>query len=300
MNNLQALVIGVRPPTLLLGISPVLLGSALGLKWHLETGKDLGLLNGLMFFAALLVVVLLQSAANLVNDVKDAESGVDNEGRVGPLRVVQAGLLNKNVAKQAYKAMLFAGVAIGFILATYGGLELIGLALASALAAYLYTGGPKPLSHLGLGEVVALLFFGPVAVLGSAYLQSLTWQWSDFVWSMGPGFLAAAVMAINNLRDRRGDKQVGKFTLAVALSDRQGELLPMFFISMSMLVFIAYAVVQDIWILGLATSILMIKILDLLIRPLLFPKADLLNKALKSTSMFVVLYCILYSILVLL
>ena len=205
MNTWKAILIGVRPPTLLLGISPVLLGTALGFREVLGSGQALSWLNDVMFLAAISVVLVLQSPANLVNDVKDAESGVDNEGRVGPLRVVQAGLLSAEKAKKAYQIMLLMGVVIGCILSVYGGPSMIALALVCALAAYAYTGGPKPLSHLGLGELVALLFFGPVAVLGTAYLQSLSWQWSDLIWSLGPGFLAAAVMAINNLRDRRGD-----------------------------------------------------------------------------------------------
>ena len=285
----------MRPPTLLLGISPVLLGTALGFREVLGSGQALSWLNAVMFLAAISVVILLQSAANLVNDVKDAESGVDNEGRVGPLRVVQAGLLSAEKAKKAYQIMLLMGVVIGCILSVYGGPSMIALALVCALAAYAYTGGPKPLSHLGLGELVALLFFGPVAVLGTAYLQSLSWQWSDLIWSLGPGFLAAAVMAINNLRDRRGDAELGKKTLAVKLSDEQGERLPLVFIGLSLFLFLAYALSRDVYLLGLGASAIMFKIVQAQIQPLIFPKADKLNQALKMTSVFVVLYCVMYS-----
>ena len=97
-------------------------------------------------------------------------------------------------------------------------------------------------------------------------------------------------------RDRRGDKEQGKKTLAVKLGDRGGELLPMLFISASILLFLAYALHRDVYLLGLVASIIMIKIVHSFIRPLIFPRAVLLNKALKSTSVFVVLYCLLYSI----
>ena len=300
MKQWQALLIGTRPPTLLLGISPVLLGSALGASQILSRGESIEAINIVVFALAIVSVVLMQSAANLVNDVKDAETGVDDEGRKGPLRMVQAGLLPKKLAVKAYRVMLGVSVLLGLGLSFYGGMAMIVLAALCSLVAYLYTGGPKPLSHLGLGEIVALVFFGPVAVLGSAYLQSLTWQWQDLFWSLGPGFLAAAVMAINNLRDRRGDSRVGKLTLAVKLSDRWGQQLPWLLIVMSLVVFLSYSLWNNVWVGGLAISFVFLQLLRKFIQPLLFPKAELLNQALKKTSMFVAVYCVFYAIVVML
>ena len=300
MNQWQALLIGTRPPTLLLGISPVLLGSALGVSQILGQGDSIKPSNIVVFVLAIVSVVLMQSAANLVNDVKDAETGVDGEGRKGPLRMVQAGLLSRDFAVKAYRVMLGVSVLLGLGLSFYGGKTTIILAVICSLVAYLYTGGPKPLSHLGLGEIVALIFFGPVAVLGSAYLQSLTWQWQDLFWSLGPGFLAAAVMAINNLRDRRGDSKVGKLTLAVKLSDKWGQQLPWLLIMMSLIVFLSYSLWNNVWVGGLAISFIFLQLLRKFVQPLLFPKADLLNQALKKTSLFVAVYCLLYAIVVML
>ncbi|SME93576.1 1,4-dihydroxy-2-naphthoate octaprenyltransferase [Pseudobacteriovorax antillogorgiicola] len=300
MTYWQVLWMGIRPATLLLGVSPVILGSALGYQHLIEQGQNPSWINGLTFLAALAVVVLMQSAANLVNDAEDAASGVDNDARRGPLRVVQAGLMSQRKAKDAYQAMLGLAVFIGLLLTIHGGWSVLAVAIVSAAVAYLYTGGPKPLSHLGLGEVVAIVFFGPVAVLGSAYLQSLTWQWSDLLWSMGPGLLAGAVMAINNLRDRRGDERTGKRTLAIQLGDRLGQHLPWYLVLASVAVFFAYALWNQIWLVGLILSFVMLRLLRASLKPLIFPRADLLNKALKLTSIFVAVYCAVYALVVVL
>lgn len=295
MSPAQAILLGIRPPTLLLGISPVLLGSALGYRYlveHLQGNPNLT--NIMSFVAALLLALLLQAGANLVNDVKDAESGVDTEERLGPKRMVQSGLLKAATARKAYRWMFMGAVAIGLLLAFSGGWPVVVLPLICAAVAYLYTGGPKPLSHLGLGEFVALMFFGPVAVLGSAYLQSSHWQFADLLWASGPGFLAAAVMAINNLRDRRGDLQSGKYTLAVRFGDPFGEKLPWQLIRISLGIFVLYCVVNSNWVQGLLLAALLLLLSQRYVRPLLFPRADLLNKALKATSLFVVVYCLAY------
>ena len=144
-----------------------------------------------------------------------------------------------------------------------------------------------------------MVFFGPVAVLGSAYLQSKAWQWSDFLWSLGPGLLAAAVMSINNLRDRRGDKRQGKKTLAVLLSDRVGQGMPWVFIQLSMVIFLLHSIASKRWIIGLILSAAMLRLLQQQLKPLIFPESRKLNRALKYTSMFVGIYCLSYVLVIL-
>lgn len=293
-STLKAIIIGSRPPTLLLGISPVLLGTALGYR----VGD--GSFNGLTFALAMIAVVLMQSAANLINDVKDAETGVDTEHRIGPTRVVAAGLLSKEIATWTYRIMLAAALSIGVALIGYGGGELFLLALASCLGAYLYTGGPFPLSHYALGELAALIFFGPVAILGSAYLQSLVWSFDKIIVALGPGFLAASVMAINNLRDRETDRYSSKITLALISPRWLGHQLPWIFILSSLFCLLSFAELHQHRMPGFIIFIILWLTAFIFIKPLIREKSVRLNEALKKTSGFVVLYCLLFSYLVLL
>jgi 1,4-dihydroxy-2-naphthoate octaprenyltransferase len=88
------------------------------------------------------------------------------------------------------------------------------------LGAWFYTGGARPYGYRGFGEIAVFVFFGPVAVLGTALTQQGGPPGAPaIVGAVGVGLLACAVLVVNNLRDITGDEAVGKRTLAVALGD---------------------------------------------------------------------------------
>src|SRR5438874_11819410 len=89
------------------------------------------------------------------------------------------------------------------------------VAAASIASGLLYTAGKKPLAYLGLGELFVFIFFGPVAVSGTYYVQTLDFNMAVLVAGCAPGLLSCAILAINNLRDVEGDLKAGKMTLAV-------------------------------------------------------------------------------------
>ena len=92
-------------------------------------------------------------------------------------------------------------------------------------AAWGYTGGASPYGYRGLGEVSVFVFFGLVAVLGTTYVQAERLTWPALAGGVACGALACAILVTNNLRDRPGDEQSGKRTLAVVLGDRRTRLL---------------------------------------------------------------------------
>lgn len=229
-DRLKYLILAMRPATLMVGLSPVFLGSFLGMRAVLDRGKDLNGIHFLLVLLAVLLVILMQSAANLVNDVKDYEKGADGEDRVGPTRVVSSGLLAKETVVFTYRLFFALALLISAGLAFYGGVQTIVLGLLCCVFAFLYTGGPFPLAYIGLGELVAFIFFGPIAVGGSAFLQTLTWDPFAIIAGFAPGFLAAAVMGVNNYRDRQSDLSVGKKTLATRLSPELAMTIPWGFV----------------------------------------------------------------------
>jgi 1,4-dihydroxy-2-naphthoate octaprenyltransferase len=81
--------------------------------------------------------------------------------------------------------------------------------------AWMYTGGPFPLAYHGLGEVFAFIFFGVIAVSGTYYAHAGRWSADAFIGSIGPGLLAANILAVNNMRDIYTDAIANKRTLAV-------------------------------------------------------------------------------------
>ncbi len=96
---------------------------------------------------------------------------------------------------------------------------LVAVGAACVAAAWFYTGGPRPYGYRGLGEVFVFLFFGVVAVAGTAYVQMRELSWLGLAASVPAGLLACALLMVNNLRDIRTDLTAGKRTLAVMLGD---------------------------------------------------------------------------------
>jgi 1,4-dihydroxy-2-naphthoate octaprenyltransferase len=206
---LSAWLLAVRPKTLPAAISPVLVGCAVA--W-VEGGFDL-----VAALAAFAVALLLQIGANLANDVADFRSGADTQDRLGPLRVTQGGLIPPRQMVMATAAVLIAAAVPGLYLVWRGGLVLAVLGLLAIAAAVTYTAGPKPFGYLGLGELFVFIFFGPVAVAGTAFVMTHHITRLALLASIPMGCLVTAILVVNNLRDIETDRMAGKRTLAVRI-----------------------------------------------------------------------------------
>jgi 1,4-dihydroxy-2-naphthoate polyprenyltransferase len=211
---------GARPRTLPAAVVPVLVGTACAV------GERPGGLVWWRALAALVVALAIQVATNFANDYSDGKRGTDDPGRrVGPVRLVGWGIKPAAAVKRA--ALLSFGVAgiAGLALAAAVGWELLVVGALSFAAGWFYTGGPKPYGYLGLGELFVFAFFGVVATTGSSYVQVEEVQGLALAASVPVGFLATALLVINNLRDIPGDTISGKRTLAVRLGDRRTRFL---------------------------------------------------------------------------
>jgi 1,4-dihydroxy-2-naphthoate octaprenyltransferase len=221
-------VAGARPRTLPAAAVPVVVGTAVG--WWLRSGARAGshLVAGpgaLLWWragTALVVALALQIGTNYANDYSDGVRGTDR-GRVGPLRLVASGAAAPaSVRRAALACFAVAGVA-GLALAASTTWWLVPIGAACMAAGWLYTGGPRPYGYLGLGEAFVFLFFGVVATVGSAYVQSPTF---GLWWACVPvGLLSTALLEANNLRDVAGDAAAGKRTLAVRVGPRRARWL---------------------------------------------------------------------------
>ena len=203
-------LMAIRPRTLPAGAAPVVLG--LGLAWE----KSVCVWAAL---ATLFCCILMQVGANLVNDYFDYVHGVDDRDRLGPDRMTQKGLIAPHHMRAGIVICFGLAVLLGAALVLRGGWPIAGIGLISIVAAYLYTGGPLPLSYLGMGEVLAFIFFGPIAVGGTYYLQTLEVSPHVLLAGLGPGFLSAMLMSVNNLRDTASDTRTGKRTVAVMIGE---------------------------------------------------------------------------------
>lgn len=205
-------IAGARLATLPAALAPVLVGG--GLAW-----SD-GRFAALPFAGALAGALLLQIGTNFSNDVSDFVRGADAADRLGTPRVTQTGQLTPAQVRGAAAVCFGLAVAVGAYLVARGGWPIVAIGLASIAAGVAYTGGPWPFGYHGLGDLVVLLFFGPVAVAGTYYVQALVWSGSSIVAGIGVGALVTAILVVNNLRDRSTDARAGKRTLAVRIGER--------------------------------------------------------------------------------
>ncbi len=205
-----------RPKTLTAAITPVFVGIAVALAE--------GVFTPLPAISALLVGLFIQIGTNLYNDYADYQRGADTPDRLGPLRVTQAGLLPASVVRRgAIVAFGLAGLA-GIYLIWRAGWVVGVLGAAAILAGLAYTAGPWPLAYNGLGDLFAWIFFGFVAVCGTAYVQ--LGRVPDLAWigGLALGGMITALLAVNNFRDIEADRAAGRKTIPVCFGRRGGLL----------------------------------------------------------------------------
>ncbi len=205
--------LAIRPKTLTVSLVPVLVGHALA--WSQQ-----GHLSWWPALVALLAALLIQIGTNLHNDVSDFERGSDTPERLGPPRATAMGWLPGAVVRRAAWIAFALAFNFGIYLAWHGGWPIVVIGLASLLAGWAYTGGPRPIAYTPLGELFVLLFFGLVAVGGSYYLQTLSLRSPALLAGAMVGMFGAAVITVNNTRDLAADARVGRRTLAVVLGRR--------------------------------------------------------------------------------
>ena len=199
-----------RPRTLPSAVAPVLVGCG--------AGYALGAFSWWRGAVALVVSLALQVGVNYANDYSDGIRGTDTD-RVGPFRLVGSGAARPGTVKAAaFAAFGVAGLA-GIALAAVAGWWLLLVGAVCVLAAWFYTGGPRPYGYAGFGEIFVFVFFGLVAVLGTTYVQAGRVSWTALAAAIGVGLLACALLVANNLRDVHTDPAAGKRTLAVVLGE---------------------------------------------------------------------------------
>lgn len=200
-------LLAARPKTLPAGIVPVMAGGALAFGdggFHLPS-----------FLAALFGSIVIQIGTNYANDLFDYRKRTDTSERIGPTRVTQAGLASPRQTATATIIVFALAFLAGIFLVYRGGWPVVIIGLASVCCGVLYTAGPLALGYVGLADIFVLVFFGPVALAGTYYVQTLDISWSIILAGFPFGMISTAILVVNNLRDIDTDKKSGKRTLAV-------------------------------------------------------------------------------------
>ena len=210
-------LLATRPATLTAALSPVMVGAAAA--WRASGG---GAYRWGAVAAALLGAMFIQVGTNLANDVFDFEKGADTADRLGPTRVTQAGLLTPSQVRAGMVASFALATLAGVYLTAVAGWPIVAIGVASIASGVAYTGGPYPLGYNGLGDVFVFVFFGLVAVGGTAFVALGTVPPLALALAVPVGALATAVLVVNNVRDHVTDVRAGKRTVVVRFGRRFG------------------------------------------------------------------------------
>ncbi len=280
-------LLAIRPATLPAAASGVVvgIGAALAVGALFRADTALG---------CLAVALLLQVLANLANDLSDFRKGADTPDRAGPTRVAAAGLVSERQLEAAIALTIGLAGLVGLWLVWVGGAALLALGGLAIVAALAYTGGPWPYGYRGLGEVFVFVFFGLVAVIGTAYLQAFRFEPVFVAAAVPVGALTAAILVVNNLRDIATDSAAGKRTLAVILGRRATQL------EYGLLLLAAFAVPVGLLLAGFGVVQLLPFLAAPLALPLLrtvrdFTEPRQLNPVLKGTARLALVFGLLFA-----
>jgi 1,4-dihydroxy-2-naphthoate octaprenyltransferase len=244
---------GARLRTLPLAVAPVLIGTGAAIA-----ASEPGVYHWVRALLALAVALLLQIGVNFANDYSDGVRGTD-EFRVGPSRLTGSGKAKPKVVLAV--AFVFFGLAalagLALVITTQQWWLLI-VGAAAIAAAWFYTGGRHPYGYYGLGEVFVFVFFGLVATAGTEFVQILTVTQEGWFGAVGAGFIACAVLIINNIRDIEVDRLSGKRTLSVLIGSTASRVLYIVLIGLAFAILALISLLYPLGWLGFFTLLIAI------------------------------------------
>lgn len=261
-SKVSAWVNAARLRTLPLSVSGILVGSGYAV-FH-------DYFNWLIFCLAIITTLLFQILSNFANDYGDGVKGTDNEERIGPLRAFQSGKITRANFKTGllitsllsfFSASLLILLAFGLENALLS-LGFFALGLFAIWAAIKYTVGSSAYGYRGMGDLFVFLFFGIVSGCGSYALYAKQIDAEIVFGGIGVGLLSTAVLNLNNMRDFKSDKNVGKNTLVVLLGQKTSKYYHAILISLGVFMMAAFYVSAGFsnWIfLSLITVLILLK-----------------------------------------
>ena len=210
-GSLAAWRVALRPRTLWIATIPVIVATSLA--WSLAST-----FSAWIAAIALAAAVLMQVVTNLQNDVGYTQRSAETGGRIGlPRATAQGWLTAREVTRMVVVAIVVAQI-VALPLMLRGGWPIVATSVASTIAAWAYMGGPRPIAYTPFGEATVFVFFGLVAVVGAYYVQAGGVDPAVWPAAAAIGAHAAAVLLVNNYRDRAHDAATGRRTLAAIVS----------------------------------------------------------------------------------
>lgn len=219
---MKAWILACRPWSFTAAIVPLLVGAALA---FMEGYGDFFLL-----LLTLLGGVALQAATNMQNSCDDFRRGVDSLDYSHGESPIVLGLLSEDAMRRAALIVFAFALVIGIVLTFFCGWPILLFGIIGIIGGYGYTGGRLSYKYIALGPVMVFLLMGPLMVMASYYVQTGMISWMPFLAGCPIGFLVAAIMHANDIRDIEHDRSVGISTLSTKLGFSSALQLHLFLI----------------------------------------------------------------------
>ena len=290
IQTIKSISLASRPKTLTTSIAPVIVGSAFAVS---DNYYDLKI-----FLYTLFAAILIQVGTNFANDLYDYLKGADNDDRVGPVRAVQAKLISVQSMKYLMIGTFFMAILCGIPLVIRGGYPILIIGLVSIISGYAYTAGPYPLGYNGWGDLFVFCFFGPIAVCGTYFLQTLSISTESIIAGSILGCLSVTLLCVNNIREVDTDKKAGKRTLAVRISPQFVKIMfiGLFLLSYLFSIYLSLSLNTKVFLILIALTTPLFFNLS---RDILSLKSDKLNNLLGKVSSYIIIYSLIITLCVL-
>lgn len=208
--KMSAYLLALRPWSFSASCIPVVLGAVL--CW-----KTTGHFNLILLVLSMIAVLGVHAAGNLVNTYYDYMKGIDS--KVSDDRTLVDHLLTpKEVVKLGVVSYGFASLALVFLVGlSPAKMEHLSFMFFGGLSgSFLYTGGVG-LKYYGVGDIVIVITFGPLAVLFSYLSQCGNVALFPLFYAIPVALSTEAILHSNNTRDMEADERAGVVTLAIIL-----------------------------------------------------------------------------------
>lgn len=230
-NSWRAWLLAMRPKTLAGAAVPVMLGVAYAWR-HAGSGVSWTAAALCLAFA-----LIMQVAANFINDFLDCAAGRDNDQRLGPPRACQQGWVTMRAMRNAIVLVLYLAALCGLPLVYYGGWKMVAVGAACLVFCPLYT---THLAARAMGDLLVVIFFGIVPVVCTCYV-CVPPQWqtaATMPWALGVacGLAVDTLLVVNNYRDIDCDREAGKRTLVVLIGRKAAEWLYLLLIPVALVI----------------------------------------------------------------
>src|SRR5947209_3305328 len=210
-----------------------------------------------LFLAALLGALGLHIGTNVINEIYDVRHGID---AITSPRMSMA-ILKGRISERDAFVVAWSGFILAFLMGIFlliqRGWPIVLLGLIGFIGGYFYTAPPFQYKYRALGVPLVFLLMGPLMVVGAYY--ALTGRYSDqaLLASLPVGFLVAAILHANDVRDVDDDARTGFKTLSTLVGQVTAAHLYVAMLALAYVVVVALVAARVLPVWSLATLLVL-------------------------------------------